>query len=251
MKLGPCVGGFCLAVVVGVQTALAAPITFNIDPQLSSLTFSLGAAGVGKFTSAQTPGADTSALFGTLDTELEVGSVQFLTTGNVQFSPQALPQSPLPNGLPGTAQAQFGLNAAAFALSGTIAGRNFLGDATSSPIALAGTSFDASQLTVNLLSGDVDYNLVFMGSPVVGRSTENFPALNTLNGGTLVSNGSMLTLTVPIHVEGSFSLQGLRITPVYSGIIVATASVPEPSSWMLLAVGGLSILIFTRHRAQA
>jgi hypothetical protein len=118
-------------------------------------------------------------------------------------------------------------------------------------IPLAGTSFDASQVTSNLLAGNTAYNLTLLGNPIVGSIDTNFPALNMLAGGTLTSAGGIYTLTLPMLVKGPVSVSGITIIDVYSGQIVATAVVPEPTSLVLAAIGIVAVVACRRRRSQA
>jgi MYXO-CTERM domain-containing protein len=226
----------------------ATVLNFTIDPQQSTFRFALETTDGTQFTGPQTAGSDTTVASGTALIDVTPTSIQFLTTADTQFALQTLPQAPLPGGSAGTAPAQLGLSVAlAGIVSGVVAARGYVGDATSPVIPLVGVAFDASQVTLDLPAGDTDYNLNFSGFPVSGSVTENFPALNTLTGGSLTLVGGIYTMTLPLLVKGSITISGVAIVPVYSGVIVATAPVPEPGGPLLAAIGMVALL-FARRR---
>jgi hypothetical protein len=227
--------------------AEASPLTFTIDSAQSHMSFAIETTGGTQVSSAQTPGSDSTSLSGTVKIDLTATTIQFLTTADTQFALRPLAQAPQPGGAPGTAPAQYGLNLSIPGVGGgVIAARNYLGDVTSPPIPLAGTTFDASQVTSNLVVGNTAYNLVVFGSPVVGSFDTNFPALNMLTAGSLAFAAGTYTLTLPILVKGPVSLAGFTVNDVYAGELVATATVPEPTSILLLALGACSSLLFHR-----
>ncbi len=100
-----------------------------------------------------------------------------------------------------------------------------------------GNSFDASQLTLNLVSGNTAYNLTVLGNPVSGSFDNNNPAPNQLTGGTLTFAGGVYTLIAPLHAGGPARVAGVTLQDLYAGQIVATATVPEPSALVLTIMG--------------
>jgi hypothetical protein len=226
----------------------ASVLSFTIDSQQSSITFSAKTTGGAPITSAQTSGSDTTTLFGTAQIDVTPGAIQFLATGDTQFNLQAVPQAPLPGGALGTAPAQFGLNVTIPGIGGgVVAARNYVSDATSPPIPRIGNSFDATQVTLSLVAGTTDYNLTILGNPVAGSFGPGLPTLNMLAGGTITQAGGIYTLTLPIHVEGPVTVSGITVIDVYAGQIVATAPVPEPSGLLLAGVGLLTLAGFRRR----
>ena len=244
-----CLALLCLFRAAGAS--LASELTFTIDSALSQLSFSVETSDGTQISSPQTSGSDTTSLSGTVKVDVTSATVQFLSTGNTQFALQSLPQSPLPSGASGAAPAQFGINVSIPGVGGgVVAARNYLGDVTSGPIPLAASSFDANQVTSNLLVGNTAYNLTLFGNPVVGSIDTNFPALNMLAGGTLTSAGGVYTLTLPLLVKGPVTVSGITVVDVYSGQIVATAVVPESSTLALAAVGLLGLAAWRWRRKR-
>jgi hypothetical protein len=236
--------------VVATSTlSRAGQLSFNIDPAQSHITLTLETAdGTQIISSPQTPGSDTTSLSGTLNADLTASTIQFLPTGDTQFALQSVPQSPLGDGSAGSAPAQYGLSISVpGAITGVVAGRSYVGDATSGVIPLAGGAYDASQLTLGLLSGITGYNLLVLGSPAVGSFNTNFPAPNSLTGGTFTESAGVYTITAPILASGLSTVDGVTLVDVFSGQVVATATVPEPAS-MLLAAIGVAMLFCCRRR---
>ncbi len=240
----------CVALVSMATAASANVVTFTIDSSQSSLTLSLYTLDGAPISSAQTPGSDTTSLSGTVNVDLTGTTIEFLPTADTQFALQAVPQAPLPDGAAGTAPAQIGLNLDLTGIaSGVVAARNYLGDATSGPIPRVGNTFDASQLTLNLVTGNTAYNLTVLGSPVSGSFDNNNATPNDLTGGTLDFAGGVYTLRVPLHVGGEARVQGVTVQDLYAGEIVATATVPEPSALALglWGVGGWGLLAIRKR----
>jgi hypothetical protein len=237
LRILAALGVTIIAQLASALSARGAVLPFMIDPVQSHITLSIMSEDGVPLSSAQTPGSDTTSLSGTANIDVNPGSIQFLSTNNVQFDLQAVPQSPLLDGSAGTSAAQYGLSiAVGDAVTGTVAARNYLADATSDPIALTGGAFDASQVLLNLVTGNTAYNLSVLGSPVVGSFDTNFPVLNSLTGGTLSFAGGMYTLVIPIYGTGTFFVEDVMLVDVYAGQIVATAVVPEPASIWLAAI---------------
>jgi hypothetical protein len=231
---------------------LASPLTFTIDNTQSYGSFALETPEGLQITSPQTPNSDTTSLSGTLNVNVTATSIQFLSTSDTQFALQAVDQAPLPGGSPGTAPAQFGLDVSLPTVaSGVVAARSYVGDSTSGVISLVGTSFDASQVTLDLPVGITDYNLTILENPISGSIDTNFPALNELTDGTLTLAGGMYTLNFPYRVSGPINVSGLTIINVYSGQVVATAVVPEPSSLALFVLGVIAVSFLRRRGCRA
>lgn len=243
------VGATLVCLLSAMPAARAVPLSFTIDPEQSFGSFALETVDGEPISTPQTPGSDTTNLSGTALIDVDGGNIQFVTTADTQFALQPEDQQPLPGGDPGTAPAQFGLDILVpGTASGVTAARQYVADATSGPIPLIGTFFDSSQVTLDLPSGNTDYNLTILGNPVSGSITENFPALNEIAAGQLVLENNVYTMTMPFLIAGSITISGIPIVPVYSGQIVATAIVPEPSSAALALLGIAAVGVWPLRR---
>ncbi len=120
---------------------------------------------------------------------------------------------------------------------GVVAVRDYVADATSPAIPLVGNTFDASQITMFITGGTSAYNLTLLGTPVSGAFHDSNPGVNDLSSGTLDLVGDVYALHVPYHINGLAEVGGALIGIVFSGNLVATATVPEPSALALAFVG--------------
>ncbi|HEY1598207.1 MAG TPA: PEP-CTERM sorting domain-containing protein [Pirellulales bacterium] len=231
--------------VVATSTlSRAGQLSFNIDPAQSHITLTLETAdGTQIISSPQTPGSDTTSLSGTLNADVTASTIQFLTTDNLQFGLQAVSQSPLIDGTTGSSPAQYGLNVDIAGVGGgVVAARNYVADVTSGVIPVSAGAFDATKLVLTLTPGSISsYNLTFFGSTAAGFFTGSNPGNNALSNGTLTQVGGLETLTASVSVVAPTTVEGVTFLGVFTGQIVATATVPEPASVLLagLAVGTL------------
>ncbi|HWA98199.1 MAG TPA: hypothetical protein VG713_06885 [Pirellulales bacterium] len=229
----------------------AAPVVFSLDSAQSTITLSVQAEGGTVVSTAQTPGSDTTSLSGTFDIDLEPGSIQFLSTNDTHFALQSVPQAPLANASPGTAPAQYGLSIALSGIAtGVVAARDYVADATSGVLPLANGAFDATGVSLGVSAGTTSYNLVVLGSPLVGTFGDLIPVPNQLPGGTLTRSGDVYTLTAPILAMGSIDANGIALFDVFTGQVVATAVVPEPSSLLLATSIIVPLLELGRRRRR-
>ena len=133
---------------------------------------------------------------------------------------------------------QYGLNVLIPGIaSGVTASRNFVGDVVSAAIPLTGGTFDASQLTLNFVSSEVDYNATVEGQHIAGSISTGLPVPNTVTGGALTSGDGAYELLIPIVAIGTANIEGVNLVAVYSGQVEAFAtSIPEPSTLVLVSV---------------
>jgi PEP-CTERM motif len=236
----------CLAAVP--TSSRATPFVFNLDPAQSRITLSIESSDGTLLSSAQTPNSDVTSISGTFKADVTASTIQFLSTNNAQFALQNTPQSPLASGASGSSLAQYGLSLAINGVGGgVVAARNYVGDATSGVIPLTGGTFDGTKTNLSLATGITSYNLTLFGSPVVGMIDTNSFLANTLSGGTLTSAGGVYTLHLPVLVPDPLVFDGVPLTFVYSGELVGTATVPEPASVLLAAIG-VAVLVCCRRR---
>jgi hypothetical protein len=222
-------------------------LTFHVDPAQSYMTFAVDATDGTPLTSAQTPGSDTTALFGTFAADLTSSTLQFINSADIHEALQAVNQSPLPGGSPGTAPAQFGLTAfVQDVVNGTAAARDLLAEAGSAVLPLSGTSFDSTKVQLTFLTGSVDYNLDVLGSNYAGNASVVSYAYSKTDGGTVSVTGNVATITMPYYTTGYFSVDNIQLTPIFAGQIVATAVIPEPAGVITALLGAISIALFWR-----
>ncbi|HEY4308770.1 MAG TPA: PEP-CTERM sorting domain-containing protein [Pirellulales bacterium] len=240
--------------------AAASPIVFTIDPSQSSLTLSPSTSIGGSPLPWSAQGANSlvASYSGTISVDLTANSIQLLSVGsqitagnsgewspgtdysgdnyiyNDPTSPYVLASAPanygvttiLPQGLGGGYPSDTATRSLAFALS----------DAAAKP--LVGGSFDEAGSAVSILSGTVFYNQG--GSPPItnlaGPGIGVTPTQGVAGFGTIDIVGGQYVLTLPISFTTSFGIVVLDVASTYSGILVATAPVPEPATWALVAV---------------
>jgi hypothetical protein len=245
------IAAVCVAQLSSAGVLLASPFVFQIDNSQSFMSLEFQTPAGDPLTTAQTPGSDTTKLSGTLDVDLTGSTIQFLSTLDTQLALQNIPQQPLINGDPGSSPAQFGYTVDSPGVaSGFIASRNYVGDATSAPIPWSGGAFDATGVQVAVPISDSSYNVVVLGLPYQGDVVGGLPAANQLSDGSLTLSGGLYTLAFPLYVQTQFSLLGLDIVGVFSGQVVATAAVPEPSALVTATLGAIALMTMIRRRRR-
>ncbi len=238
-----------MVAIVG-YASVASAATFTIDSGLSSLTLGASLSG-SPVLFPQSPGSLTDALGGTLDINFTPGtSVEFLGGGTVTFALQPVDPSPGINGVAGTAPGNYGgsVNALGGLETGPAAGRDLLAELTSGVVPVAGIAFDATQLTLGLVQGFLDYNLSGL-APAVGRSDiSGNSALNGAPGGTATQVGLLQTITIPVSLLIPIPVSSFTIDGSLTGTIVATRLVPEPGTVAMLGLGLIGLVAFGRRR---
>lgn len=270
--LAPLIVAQCLAKRFALSTAelgalalapaaSAATLSYTVDPTLSSLQFAVyifGAPPDGTLlTAPQTPGSDITSLGGTLLADVGVGTINFPGGSAISFANQPVDQLPEPGGGPALnmygspAPAQYGLSVILID-SGPLALRNLLADVTSSvPIALLAGSFNSAGTSLGTVTGDADYNLdglapAFGTSSLAGQSGPNSTGV-----GTVTVAGPLTTITIPIFVDVPLVVNNIPLDAIFTGQIVATNIVPEPSSLVLACFGLLGLAAVARSRRKS
>jgi hypothetical protein len=139
------------------------------------------------------------------------------------------------------------------------AARDVVLSLTAGPIAIASDEFDPFGIIVTVPQGSYSANT---SSPILGdirvldilddkvghNCTDMFGTVNNCTGqdGTYTVAGGVATLTIPLH----FILgQGNEVEVILSGMLVATATVPEPSGCVLmLTMFGSALIVARRNR---
>ncbi|HJQ79667.1 MAG TPA: PEP-CTERM sorting domain-containing protein [Lacipirellulaceae bacterium] len=242
--------------VVGTGDLRAAPLTLNLDSSQSSITLS------GSFSNIpamqQGPGSLTASYSGPIsidvDNLLAPTSIQISGSSAVaSISGQWLPEAgggPAA-GNPGTAQnANYGLQVSGGALGNAYAAiRNLEFNVTGGPVPVVAGAFPSTQ-TLNVASGLFAFNLppFFMDPPGQDDLSGNMLTNASATPSTYSVSGSTATLTIPISITDIDD----DLTIVYTGRLVATGQIPEPSSIALvsLALVGVSGVLSAGRRGR-
>jgi hypothetical protein len=231
---------FMFSIVYCAGDLRAAPLTLSLDSSQSFITLS------GSFSNIPAMGQGAGSLTANysgpisidVDNILAPTSIQITgSSADASISGQWLPEAgggPAA-GNPGTAQdANYGLQVSAGALGNAYAAiRNLEFNVTGGPSAVVAGAFPSTQ-TLGVTSGLFAFNL----PPALGDP----PGQDDLSGNTLTNasasastysvSGSTATLTIPISITDVDD----DLTIVYTGRLVATGQIPEPSSIALVCL---------------
>lgn len=277
----------CVAVAcASVFASSASAAIYTIDPTQSSLQVSVFASGV-PLTQAQFTGSDVTSLSGTLDVVIGGGNLTVNSTpSSVTFANQANPVAPGPGGgvpTPGTVNALPDLPAAGLGVgnygfelivpgdpsdpsqwlnldTAGIVGYADISAALASlagTVAISGGVFSPNGLTVSTDAGALDYNLNQGNGDGPPQTSSPFINGTTGIGGNSgvvagAPNGSVIgnTLIIPIFVDVPVNTGLFIVDAVFSGTIVATTAVPEPSSIALAGLGLVALIPVIRRRLR-
>ena len=262
----------CTALVAAVallcNAASAATITFNVVDSLSSLSinpyggFSPGMAP----TQPQGPGAWSTNYSGVVVADVTSSTIQLLPTTNLvagisgNWSPGI--NYPLPADSTRAETVPAYVNSSVFANYGTTTDLSVVGGPTASksairnlqisladsaPKPLTAGLFDEAGSTPSFKSGIIylSYGSTSPNGPLTnlaGAGITINPTTDYTGTGSLVQTGNLLTLTVPVQFTEAHFFGGAT----YYGTIVATATVPEPASFGLLAAAAPLALVVRR-----
>lgn len=233
-------------VFVSAQTASAAPATWTVVSSASIVSFD---ADVGPgFTKTFPQGIglqglpSLSAHYG--------GTISGDVTGPMLTISSAVLDaivtgswSPLPGGGVGTADADYGAFLVG-AVGGDAAIRDFVYNAdTLGPRPVVGTTWDATGVALDITSGTLDY-LVPAFALAGSESLIGVMSSNSPSAGDLSTVGMTETLILPIVIFDSTSLDlsGIPVLLTITGTIVATRTIPEPGTFVMLGLGAALLL---------
>lgn len=230
----------------------AAPTLFTVDPAQSVLHINPKAA-FGAIViplSMQGPGSWTANYSGSIAADVTATTIQILpateiiagnsgnwkpgdvypTTGRAENDPVYLATAVAGNY--GNVSDYTGLNGPAVSNSAIRDVKLRLAD--SAPKALSGgdnATFSEAGIQPGFISGTVyyGYGSAMPTGPITnlaGLGVAVNPLVDAPGTGTLTKNGNLMRLTIPVSFNTTYSLANVT----YSGLIVATATVPEPAS---------------------
>ncbi len=233
--------------------SFGAPVTFQIQPEASTLLLSGGAFWSGcnpLLFEAQPPSGLVASIGGELVVDLAPQQITFLdgviepaTTGTY---------------LPGALAGQYGFHADSGlfdtigVMQGAFRGSQFtltsgarLGNATAD-----GFTFDVEGAQWTGLAGTIDFDGqpagTLLGSLAgLSRDLANQVATAVDNGGQPASYRNVAgveTLTLPLHIEYENFESSEGITWILDGTLVATRAIPEPATMALFALGAFAAL---------
>jgi hypothetical protein len=232
-------------------------VEFVVDPALTRWTadgsYFRGGLIQGGF-QPQSPGSMVTSLTGIIRVDLTPTTIQFLPTTVLDAVLQPLPQQPGPNGAAGAAPADYGMAAPSlpapvpffamrdftFSLSGPVL-----------PLGPDGTQFGRPLNTDAIVNARIDFNL--------GASAGTYTLANWARGldddasaGNLITEGLTQRIEFENFFGGTFALESPSDLSIqWSGPIVATRVIPEPSSLTLaVAIGAFGLIAYRRQRAQ-
>ena len=217
----------------------AAPVTFTVNPDLSTVAVSATAASFAL--SEQAPGSLATKLGGTLVLDQAGDFIQF-TGGSQLIAYTNGNWEPGLGGAAGTAPACFGGKVSSFLGTAKAALRNAQLDATSSPLKVASGSFDSSTLVFGFLPAAktaFDYSISSLFSSKTGSETLTGLSTNHVTASaSLTTAAGVQTLTIP--VDATF-IMGLLVdgdsTVDIKGQIVATRAASTPVAFSVGQVG--------------
>lgn len=249
------VTGFIVCLVTILAVAVPAggtAVTYNIDQAQSSLFISGDLTG--NPASQQTSNSLLTSYTGTIVADLQPGKIFFPGGSAIDAALQPVNQQPRADATPGSAPADYGRTAPGpFSSTALEALRNLVldieDDTFGTGITLSGNDFASNSLIIDIASGDSDvlYATVPVEVSLAGKGTANGSG-----GGpsSVVQSGGIETLTLKIS-SGSIGYSVAQTSDSsisFSGTIVATRVVPEPSAVACVALTATGVMLRRRVR---
>lgn len=232
-----------LHVLLTMSFAHAARATvFVIDASQSQLSVEGTVLGV-PFVE-QAPGSLSTRIGGTLVADLAPGSIQ--SPGGSKLTLENQPGLFLPLGLPANGAGQVKFDDGSFAYGAL---RNTVADVLSGVLPVDSAGFFSANVTLNFPSGVLDVEGLGISNSIPNPSGLQS---NPVTLAQIIFDGSKITITAPIDANTTiYGFFGGEIAKLhYTGQIVATAIVPEPSTWCLTLLGLIALAIVGRRSQQ-
>ena len=120
-------------------------------------------------------------------------------------------------------------------------------DIASSALPITGSAFDSAQ-DITATAGTFDFNLpLALGNDSGTNEISGTIPNSAADTGSYMVVGDQATLTIPIE----FSIISTDITSTFSGVLIGTATIPEPSGLLLVLLAGGSALVIRLHRLRS
>jgi hypothetical protein len=235
-------------------SAMAEVVEFVVDPVLTRWeldgSYYRGGTEQGEF-AAQAPGSEITSLSGILRVDLTPTTIQFLPGSVLDAVPQTVPQQPGTNGAPGVAPADYGVATPTLGAPAPIFAVRDFGFTLSSPVIPLIEFESRLQFAEDLqavLNARIDYDL---GSAAGSHSFTNWQrGFDNDNVGRITTDGLVQTIRMQNYLGEIIALQSPADSSFrWSGPIVATRVIPEPSG-LLLALSSFWSWLSLRIRAQ-
>jgi hypothetical protein len=253
------------ALVLCAPKARANIVDFLIDQPASTLLHTGKVFGplIGDHTAVpQAPGSDATTYYGHIYADLQPGTIQLLSGSSIRaavtdnyapFDPvSSAPVGPPAQGtMPGNYGMEYpGLGVVAVSYNLMIDFGYTAGAIASTPIAInGGGQFDLAGQAMQFVDGREAFvsNLANVTESLIGDKAVIFGT-----GGADIGTWDGLTLTIPIHSTFTYNYTGdfggIQRTVSFTGQLVARPVVPEPSSFVLAALGLIGLVVWRRRK---
>jgi hypothetical protein len=203
---------------------LLSVVTFNINSSLSSASGS--GTTLGYKVVPQKTGSNTAKLSGTIQADLEPGSIRFTGGGSISAADTGSYQ-------PGNEPANYAFQASTLFGTAYVAIRGAKASFSTSAIAVSSSgTFSSAGATYTLSAGTVAYDLPVIASGSKSLAGLSTTTLSTPSGKLSVSKSGLETLEMPFSVALKISVLSADDSTVdLQGTIVATVQLPtKPAS---------------------